>query len=136
MGDWEWDFYWVAQPNVTLYITAVEGLFIGEILAHFEEVTAGLSPLKLSHTFAHDGDMGPVLGALGIQSLRWPALGSSLAMELWQTSDPTENYYVRVLYSGAPLRTSTGDLSWVPYTQFKSTLEVFVPTDIVSLCNS
>ena len=135
MGDWEWDFYWVAQPNKTLYITAVEGMFIGEILTHFEAATSGTLDLKLSHTFAHDGDMGPVLGALGIQSLRWPAMGSNLAMELWQVSGESEEYFVRVLYCGAPLRTNTGDLSWIPYSQFKSTLSAYVPEDIVALCD-
>jgi 2-phosphoxylose phosphatase len=79
--------------------------------------------------------MGPVLGALGIYSLRWPAMGSNLAMELWETNNPTEKYFVRVLYFGAPLRTNTGDLSWIPYSQFKSILSPYVPQDIVSLCN-
>jgi 2-phosphoxylose phosphatase len=135
LGDWEWDFYFVKQPNKTLYITATEGLFIAEILEHFEQATMGVLPLKLSHTFAHDNDMGPLLGALGIQSLRWPAMGSNIAMELWQTSNSTEPFYIRLLYCGAPLQTINGDLNWISYTQFKNILKPFVPIDIISLCN-
>ena len=135
LGDWEWNYYWVAQPNKTLYITAVAGLFISEILSHFDQAVAGNLPLKLSYTFAHDGDIGPVLGALGIHSLRWPGMGSNLAMELWKTN-ADEKYFIRVLYCGTPVRTSTGDLSWVSYTQFRSILAQYLPQDIVSLCNN
>jgi len=122
------------QPNKTLYVSLVEGLFIGEILAHFDEAIAGESQVRLSHTFAHDGDVGPVLGALGIQSLRWPGMGSNLALELWETST-AEKFFVRALYCGAPLRTCAGDLSWIPYSQFKLILSAYLPEDIISLCN-
>jgi len=63
-------------------------------------------------------------------------MGSNIAMELWQTNNATNPYYVRVLYCGAPLRTATGDLSWIPYSQFKSILSTYVPSNIVSLCNT
>lgn len=83
-GDWEWNYYWRANPYAKQYITLVEGLFIGEILTHFEAVKNGkVGDLKYSHIFIHDGDIGPVLGALGINALRWPAMGSNIAFEIW-----------------------------------------------------
>jgi acid phosphatase len=70
-SDWEWNYYWRANPYAQQYITLVEGLFIGEILAHFEAVRDGkVGDLNYSHIFIHDGDIGPVLGALGISVLR------------------------------------------------------------------
>jgi acid phosphatase len=49
---------------------------------------------------------------------------------------PTAMYYARVLYSGQPLETIYGTLDWIELTEFISILRVYVPTDIVSLCNS
>lgn len=82
-GDWEWNYYWRTNPNVTEYIQVVEGLFIGEIVSRLEAVQQGKSNLVYSHIFIHDGDIGPVLGALGITALRWPAMGSNIAFEIW-----------------------------------------------------
>lgn len=81
-GDWEWNYYWREYANSTLYIQLTEGLFIGEILAQIEGVVNGTSPLKVAHTFVHDGDVGPIAGALGINQLRWPGMGSNIAMEI------------------------------------------------------
>lgn len=82
-GDWEWNYYWRTNPYVTKYIQVVEGLFIGEIVSHLQDVMDGTSSRDYSHIFIHDGDIGPVLGALGIKALRWPAMGSNIAFEVW-----------------------------------------------------
>lgn len=83
-GDWEWNYYWRANPNVTEYIQTVEGLFIQEIVQRMISVRDGSSGgVKWVHDFIHDGDIGPICGALGIESLRWPGMGSNLAFELW-----------------------------------------------------
>ncbi|KAM3070549.1 hypothetical protein ACMFMF_008002 [Clarireedia jacksonii] len=83
-GDWEWNYYWRANPYVKKYIQLVEGLFIGEIVARLESVMNGtIAGGKYSHTFVHDGDIGPVAGALGINALRWPGMGSNIAFEVW-----------------------------------------------------
>lgn len=82
-GDWEWNYYWRANPYATRYIQLVEGMFIGEIVGRLQAVRDGTSELVYEHVFAHDGDVGPVLGALGIVGLRWPGMGSNVAIEVW-----------------------------------------------------
>lgn len=82
-GDWEWNYYWRNSGNSTLYIQTVEGLFIQEILTGFAGAAAGNTSVKYRHEFLHDGDVGPIAGALGITALRWPGMGSNLAFELW-----------------------------------------------------
>lgn len=82
-GDWEWNYYWRANPNATLYIQLIEGLFIGEILDGLQQVANGTSPYSYRHVFVHDGDIGPILGALGINVLRWPGMASNIAFEVW-----------------------------------------------------
>lgn len=82
-GDWEWNYWWRTNVNATQYIQLVEGLFIGEIVRKLEAVQQGKSDLVYSHNFVHDGDIGPILGALGIRSLRWPGMASNIAIEIW-----------------------------------------------------
>ncbi|OQD89556.1 hypothetical protein PENANT_c002G01407 [Penicillium antarcticum] len=131
-GDWEWNYYWRTNPDVVKYIQVVEGLFIGEIVARLQAVQDGNSSLDYSHIFIHDGDIGPILGSLGIEALRWPAMASNIAFEVWETDE--KSLYARVLYSGQPVRSIHGVLDWVPLSGLISILEPYVPHDIVSLC--
>ncbi|KAI2785969.1 hypothetical protein POX_h09734 [Penicillium oxalicum] len=134
-GDWEWNYYWRTNPYVTKYIQVVEGLFIGEIVSHLQDVMDGTSSRDYSHIFIHDGDIGPVLGALGIKALRWPAMGSNIAFEVWKTHEKhTKDYYARVLYSGQPVQTIHGTLDWIKLSDLIAILSAFVPKDIKSLC--
>jgi len=133
-GDWEWNYYWRNNPNVTAYIQAAEGLFIGEMIRDFQGVVNGTSPLKYKHIFVHDGDVGPIAGALGISQLRWPAMASNIEFEIWKTSDSMNPFYARVLYSGQPIRTIHGVLDWLPVQSLIDILQPFVPTNVTALC--
>ncbi|CAG8362180.1 unnamed protein product [Penicillium salamii] len=133
-GDWEWNYYWRTNPDVVKYIQVVEGLFIGEIVSRLQAVLDGKSSLDYSHIFIHDGDIGPILGALGIEVLRWPAMASNIAFEVWETEGSEKSFYARVLYSGHPVRTVHGVLDWVPLSDLIGILHPYVPQDITSLC--
>ena len=82
-GDWEWNYYWRTNEYATKYIQLVEGLFIGEIVDDLKATQDGTSSIDYRHTFIHDGDIGPILGALGINALRWPGMASNIAFEVW-----------------------------------------------------
>ena len=135
-GDWEWNYWWRNNANAKEYIQLVEGLFIGEILSHFQAIIDGKTSTVYSHVFVHDGDIGPVLGALGINQLRWPAMGSNIAFEIWRTEGRESALFSRVLYCGQPVETIHGTLDWLPLESLIAILQPYVPTDIVSLCNA
>ncbi|KAA8568280.1 hypothetical protein EYC84_007316 [Monilinia fructicola] len=140
-GDWEWNYYWRANPYAQRYIQLVEGLFIGEIVSRLESVVNGtVGEGKYSHTFIHDGDIGPIAGALGINALRWPGMGSNIAFEVWKvqnyTAETNDFYFARVLYSGQSMKSIYGDLDWILLQSLLGILRQFVPADIVALCNS
>jgi 2-phosphoxylose phosphatase len=82
-GDWEWNYWWRNNPNAKVYIQTVEGLFIGEIIRGIKALQNGTTKAKYVHDFVHDGDIGPIAGALGITALRWPGMGSNIAFEIW-----------------------------------------------------
>ncbi|KAJ5106073.1 hypothetical protein NUU61_003420 [Penicillium alfredii] len=133
-GDWEWNYWWHRNQHASQYIQLTEGLFLREIVKRLGAVAQGTLSRVYTHNFIHDGDLGPVLGALDIQQLRWPGMGSNIAFELWKTSNA--QYHVRVLYSGHALRTAHGTLDWVPLSRVVDWLKPHVPDDIVSMCKS
>ncbi|KAJ5915034.1 hypothetical protein N7504_003917 [Penicillium tannophilum] len=133
-GDWEWNYYWRTNAYVKKYIQVVEGLFISEIVTRLQTVLDGNSSLDYSHTFIHDGDIGPILGALGINVLRWPAMASNIAFEIWEAEDKENDLYARVLYSGQPVQTIHGSLEWLSLSSLIDILTPYVPEDITSLC--
>ncbi|KAL3459640.1 histidine phosphatase superfamily [Aspergillus heterothallicus] len=131
-GDWMYNWWWRRNANVTEYITVIEGLFIKELVAKWEAVARGESEVVYSHNFLHDGDIAPLLGALGIRALRWPGMASNIAVEIWQTS--SKDFYARVLYSGRAIETIHGTLEWVPLSKLIDILSVYIPDDIFALC--
>ncbi|KAL4783581.1 histidine phosphatase superfamily [Aspergillus varians] len=82
-GDWMYQYTWRRNPNATEYIQVIEGLFIAELVGGFEAVQERRSEVAYRHIFAHDGDIAPMLGALGIRAMRWPGMASNLAFEIW-----------------------------------------------------
>lgn len=116
-GDWEYNYHYVTQKNATDYIKLKTGVFIGELVAQLQQVVNGTSNIKYHHVFAHDGDVAPLTASLGIKTLRWPGMGSNVALELWKLKN---EHYIRVLYSGQPIRSNLGDLSWIKFDDFVS----------------
>lgn len=88
-GDWEWNHWWRRSQDAKQYITLTEGLFLQEIAHRLKLVSEDALPRVYTHNFVHDGDLGPTLGALGIQQLRWPGMGSNIAFEVWYVIAPS-----------------------------------------------
>ncbi|KAJ5288887.1 hypothetical protein N7478_001917 [Penicillium angulare] len=82
-GDWEWNYWWHRNQNASQYIQLTEGLFLQEIVSRLEAIEGRKLERAYTHNFLHDGDLGPILGALNIQQLRWPGMGSNIAFEVW-----------------------------------------------------
>lgn len=108
--------------------------------------------------------MAAILGTLQLANPMWPGMGSELVFELWRASSAKESggdskplresdfksdggqgasdsggelgTYVRVLWSGQPLETSTqlGALNMVPLSTLLAYLEHTIPADLVSGC--
>jgi hypothetical protein len=86
-GDWEWNYWWHQNEHAARYIQMTGGLFLKEIAVRLEATSLETLGRAYTHNFVHDGDLGPVLGAMGIQQLRWPGMGSNIAFEVWYVHD-------------------------------------------------
>ena len=133
-GDWEYNYNWVSRENVTEAIKLTSGLYIRDLIEQLKELSSGKSELQYVHHFMHDGDIGPLAGSLGIESLRWPGMASNIAIELWTTDD--KKTFVRVLYSGHTIRSRHGNLDWMPLDAFLHMWSQYVPTDFAAQCRT
>ncbi|OCF41531.1 acid phosphatase [Kwoniella heveanensis CBS 569] len=136
LGQFEYAYRWRMHDNSTLYSALTMGPWFVELQSHFRSKMDGRNPVKYFHNFAHDGSIAPVLGLLQHDEPVWPGMGSEVVFELYKKDDGA--HFVRVLFSGQPLKTSTplGTLEMVPYQQFQDYLKDTIPDNLVEMCNS
>nr|XP_018267388.1 acid phosphatase [Kwoniella dejecticola CBS 10117]OBR89546.1 acid phosphatase [Kwoniella dejecticola CBS 10117] len=135
LGNYEYAYRWRMAENSTLYSALTMGPWFIELQDHFKGKMDGSNPVKYAHNFAHDGSVAPVLGLLQHDEPVWPGMGSEVVFELYKQSESGE-YFVRVLFSGQPLKTSTplGTLDMVPSGDFEAYLKDTIPENLTELC--
>ncbi|PVH16981.1 uncharacterized protein CXQ87_004539 [Candidozyma duobushaemuli] len=136
LGDYEYNYQYRAAPQSTMYSAARYGVFLKKLQKHLKEASERTSAVVYRHNVAHDGSIAPLLGALQIEELRWPGMGAEVVFELWERNGQN---FVRVLYGGQPLRTSTplGVLDMVSLGDFQGYLDGFLGgRNVVDLCRT
>ncbi|KAI0758759.1 phosphoglycerate mutase-like protein [Fomes fomentarius] len=133
IGDFEYNYIWNTAVNATAYTQLTFGVFMQELAMNFKLFRSGGELYKLRFFVGHDGTMIRLASLLGlgkIAPLRWPALGSEIIMEVWETQ--RNEHFVRVIHEGTPVR----EFEWVPLDTFISSLEAQVPEKIFEQCMS
>ncbi|WWC99904.1 hypothetical protein V866_006813 [Kwoniella sp. B9012] len=133
LGNYEYAYRWRMHENSTYYSAITMGAWFVELQDHFKGKMDGSNPVKYFHNFAHDGSVAPVLGLLQHDEPVWPGMGSEVVFELYRKA---EEYFVRVLFSGQPLKSSTpfGVMDMVPWEDFQGYLKETIPEDLTELC--
>ncbi|KAI0698791.1 phosphoglycerate mutase-like protein [Earliella scabrosa] len=133
IGDFEYNYIWNTAENATTYTQLTFGVFMLELAQNFKLFRDGDEPYKLRFFVGHDGTMIRLASLLGLGRevpLRWPALGSEIVMEVWQT--PRNAHFVRVIHEG----TRVHGLEWIPLDRFIDSLDAQVPENIFEQCMS
>ncbi|KAH7888873.1 phosphoglycerate mutase-like protein [Phlebopus sp. FC_14] len=134
LGDWEYNYIWNAAQNASTYTSLTFGVFFTELSRNLHRVKRGKHTHKLKFYVGHDGSMIRLAAGLriglggGEGTLRWPAMGSEIIIEVWRDRKQAE--YVRVIHEGMPV----ADLEWVPFQAFMDLLEAQIPENIYKAC--
>ncbi|KAI0633152.1 phosphoglycerate mutase-like protein [Trametes polyzona] len=131
IGDFEYNYIWNAAENATAYSQLDFGVFMLELAQNFKLFRSGEDPYKLRFYVGHDGTMIRLAALLGLGKLgplRWPALGSEIILEVWETEK--EGHFVRIIHEGTPVQ----GLDWQPLDAFIHALEEQIPADIFARC--
>ncbi|KAM0754264.1 phosphoglycerate mutase-like protein [Meredithblackwellia eburnea MCA 4105] len=138
LGNYEYSYrYRHGAPQIsTAFANLRYGAWVAELLLELERTMRGESHLKYRHHVAHDGSIAPLLGILQARELAWPGLGSELVFEVWR-EELAKQHFVRVLWSGQPLETSTplGTLDMIHIGKFIDFFKQQLPSDLRNACN-
>ncbi|KIJ59604.1 hypothetical protein HYDPIDRAFT_33044 [Hydnomerulius pinastri MD-312] len=137
LGDWENNYIWNAAQNASTYTSLTFGVFFTELSQNFKRIQSGQETHKVRFYVGHDGSMIRLASGLGFAkrgenggTLRWPAMGSEIVMEVWKTKSKGGGEFVRVMHEGTPVPT----LEWVPLADFIKLLDAQIPADIYKAC--
>ncbi|KAI9638212.1 phosphoglycerate mutase-like protein [Dioszegia hungarica] len=133
LGNWESLHRYRGSPQSLLLSVLKMGDWITELRHNLEAAVRG-EPMLYRHNFAHDGSIAALLGILQIDRPEWPGMGAEAVFELYWRK---EEWFIRVLYSGQTLETSTplGTLNMVKLSVFIAYLDQVIP-DLVEQCTS
>ncbi|KAF9044278.1 histidine phosphatase [Panaeolus papilionaceus] len=136
LGNWEYSWQYRDAPDSAKYAALRYGVWVLELKSHLQGKVDGSSNVKYFHNVAHDGSISSLLGFLQISQMVWPGMGSEVVFELYSKKSA---YYIRVLWGGQPLRTSTplGVLDMVLYEDFIAYIDKMVGSsqDLYAECN-
>ncbi|KAF9450832.1 histidine phosphatase [Macrolepiota fuliginosa MF-IS2] len=139
LGNWEYSYLFRDAPDSAAYSALRYGAFALELKSHLQDVIQGKSTLRYVQNIAHDGSVAPLLGLLQIDVMVWPGMGSEVVFELYRNKRSSQ-YFIRVLWSGQPMKTSTplGVLDMVKIEDFFNYLDSMVGSgsDLVQGCSS
>lgn len=120
LGQWEFSHMYRDAATSLRAATGNYGVWVAELAAHLRAVKEGrVGNTLYFHNVAHDGSVSRLLALLQIESMVWPGMGSELVFELYRRKQgaPPDDYFVRVLFGGQPLRSSSpalGDMDMLP----------------------
>lgn len=144
LGQWEYSQIYRDAKNSLAASVSTYGVWVAELAAHLRAVVAGESDVIYWHNVAHDGSVSRLLSILQIEQMVWPGMGSEVIFELWKENDKTSTtmikgskaaardanekssgFYVRVLFSGQPLKSSNPSLGTLDLVPVEVLLEYF-----------
>lgn len=138
LGHWEYsqiyrDSYLSLPASEASY-----GVWVAELATHLREVIEGKADTIYLHNVAHDGSLSRLLAILQLDEMVWPGMGAEVVFELYkkkgcatakrtlQTTPSGESvFYVRVLFSGQALKSSSPRLGVMDMIPVENLLRYF-----------
>ena len=111
LGEWEYSWiYRAAGPDTLQASAASYGVWVAELAENLRQKTQG-DPSVYRHNVAHDGSLSPLLSILQVDEMVWPGMGAEVVFELYQSITEDGAWYVRILWNGQVIRSSSPTLT-------------------------
>jgi len=129
IGNFEYNYIWNNATGAKEYVKLTFGAMFLELAQNLLSFESGMERHKMRIYVGHDGSMIRLASGLGIKGpLKWPAMGSEISMEVWETE--ARQKFVRVFHEG----TVAPGFEWIPFQTFVSLLQSNVPSDLTVQC--
>ena len=142
LGQWEYSHMYRDAEDSLAASAASYGVWVAELAANLRAATEGKNDVVYTHNVAHDGSVSRLLSILQLNEMVWPGMGAEVVFELYKKAGGSESaslgvsarvppeddvsdgeeadseaYFVRVLFNGQVLKSSSptlGELNMVP----------------------
>ena len=113
LGEWEYSWLYRAAGSGTLDASVASyGVWLAELSDHLRNKAAdGGSEDVYRHNVAHDGSISPLLSILQVDEMVWPGMGSEVVFELYRSKADIAAWFVRILWGGQMLKSSSPTLT-------------------------
>ncbi|KAF2823462.1 cytochrome P450 [Ophiobolus disseminans] len=113
LGQYEYSFIHRDSPQSLNVAVASYGVWLAELASHIRAAAAGTSHIIYRHNVAHDGSIARLLSVLQIEEMVWVGMGSEVVFEIYRRKGSAGGRYVRILWGGRVLRSSSPVLGQV-----------------------
>jgi hypothetical protein len=138
LGNWEYSYIYRDSPSSLNYAVGSFGVWVAELAQNIRDFIAGKSNVIYRHNVAHDGSVSKLLSLLQIDVMVWPGMGSEVVFEVYQKTSnnnrynnkeggatSASGYYMRVLWGGQVLRSSSPTLGLMDMVPLENVLAYF-----------
>ncbi|KAH0561984.1 hypothetical protein GP486_003313 [Trichoglossum hirsutum] len=141
LGEWEYSYIYRDAPESLSASAGSFGVWIAELTQNIRDMVDGKSRVLYRHNIAHDGSLARLLSILQVEVMVWPGMGSEVVFEVYSKKE-NGNWYIRVLWGGKVLRSSSpqlGVIDMVPLDQVLAYFDGLVgvrASRVVAFCTS
>lgn len=145
LGQWEYSYQYRDSNTSLNAAVGSYGVWMAQLARHIRDRISGASDIVYFHNVAHDGSISRLLSFLQVDVMVWPGMGSEVVFEVYEKTGTIASsecsYYVRVLWGGKVLRSSSptlGLLDMVPLNTLLAYIDGLVGVDaslIKGKCN-
>lgn len=139
LGHWEYSQMYRDNDTTLAASTGAYGVWLAELAVNLRSAIDGHMDVIYTHNIAHDGSVSRLLSLLQIDEMVWPGMGAEVVFELYrkhasggghsydQSDDGHETeadgFYIRVLFSGQVLKSSSPALGVMDMIPAKKLLD-------------
>lgn len=128
LGEWEYSWMYRGAPRSLAASAASFGIWVAELAANLRAAAAPGGKDKVGvyrHNVAHDGSLSRLLSILQIERMVWPGMGSEAVFELYSKDGGAGGYFVRILWGGQVLKSSSPTLGTADMVPLDTLLAYF-----------
>ncbi|KAJ4990468.1 Counting factor 60 [Stagonosporopsis vannaccii] len=122
LGQYEYSFIYRDSPQSLQAAVGSYGVWLAELAQNMRDVVAGKSEVIYRHNVAHDGSVSRLLSILQIEQMVWVGMGAEVVFEVYTSKKHGGKYFLRVLWGGQVLRSSSPTLGEIDMLE----LDVFL----------
>lgn len=118
-----------SYPSIQNGTKATIGLLIKAIFDRIVNKISNTDPVKFYLYSGHDTTLLPLLVGFSQSDIKWPPYASLMAIELYREKENPDQFAVRIVYNGQPLKLSfcNGHSTLCPWSLFKDYVENLIP---------